>query len=193
MKPEIPADGVEWPTSQPVRARERRHAPDAVRAPASMRKERRGNPRPPAERHAAIRVSRRFRATPESVFHAWLDPDVAGNWLFATASRPMVRVDIDARVGGVFRLTEDRDGAVIAHQGKYLEIVPHRRLRFTLSTHDHPHAATRVTMEVERRKGGCALTLTHEYVRPDRARATRQRWTGMLYGLGETLDPVQSP
>jgi uncharacterized protein YndB with AHSA1/START domain len=51
------------------------------------------------EPHVKVRVIHRFRASPERVFDAWLDPEKAGKWLFATASGQMVRVDIDARIG----------------------------------------------------------------------------------------------
>lgn len=136
---------------------------------------------------AAIRVARRFRAPPERVFHAWLEPEVAGRWLFATATQPAAKVDIDARVGGAFRFAARRDGGRTEHAGRYLEIVPHRRLVFTLATADRPRVVTRVTAEITPLESGCELALTHENVPPDRAGETEARWTGVLYGLGETL------
>jgi uncharacterized protein YndB with AHSA1/START domain len=149
-----------------------------------------GRSRPTPASPAAIRVARRFRAPPERVFHAWLEPAVAGRWLFATASEPIADVDIDPRVGGSFRLAERRDGARVEHAGRYVEIVPHRRLVFTLAMADRPRVVTRVTAEISPRKTGCELALTHENVPPDRAGETEARWTGVLYGLDETLSSL---
>lgn len=142
-----------------------------------------GRSRPPG----AIRVASRFRAPPERVFRAWLEPTVAARWLFATASEPMTDVAIDPRVGGAFRLAARGNGT---HAGRYVEIVPHRRLVFTLAEAGRRGAVTRVTAEINPLKSGCELALTHEDVPPDRAGETEARWTGILYGLGETLDAL---
>ena len=144
-------------------------------------------PAPPA----AIRVARRFSVPPERVFHAWLEPALAGRWLFATASQPATVLDIDPRVGGSFRFAERYNGARSEHTGEYIEIVPHRRLVFTLAMPDRPHVVTRVTAEISRLKNGCELALTHENVPPDRAGETEARWTGVLYGLDETLNALR--
>ena len=140
-------------------------------------------PTPPA----AIRVARRFSAPPERVFHAWLEPALAGRWLFATASQPTTVLDIDPRVGGSFRLAERCNGARTEHTGEYVEIVPHRRLVFTLAMADRPRVLTRVTAEIRPRGAGCELAVSHENVPPDCAGETEARWTGVLYGLGEVL------
>jgi uncharacterized protein YndB with AHSA1/START domain len=139
------------------------------------------------QRPTAIRLTHRFDEPPRRVFDAWLDPGLAGRWLFATASRPMTDVEIDARVGGGFRLADRRNGETTEHHGRYVEIVPHRRLVFTLRGASRPREATRVIVEIVPRKRGCELRLRHENVPPDRAHDTEARWTGMLYGLGETL------
>ena len=146
-----------------------------------------------AQRPAAIRITRRFSAPPEHVFDAWLDPQVAGRWLFATASRPMTRVEIDARVEGSFCFAEQRDGEIIEYTGEYVEIVPHRRLVFTLSMEDHWHVTTRVMIEISALKTGCELKLIHEDVPSHYADYTEARWTGILYGLGVTLDSWSKP
>jgi uncharacterized protein YndB with AHSA1/START domain len=131
--------------------------------------ERTGRSRSKAQRHGAICVTRRFSARPDRVFNAWLNPEVAGRWLFATASRSMAHVEIDARVEGSFCFVDRRDGEITEYTGEYIEIVPHRRLVFTLSMEQYPNVITRVTVEIAPLKKGCELTLTHENVPQDRA------------------------
>jgi uncharacterized protein YndB with AHSA1/START domain len=147
-----------------------------------------GRSRPVPEPPAAIRVARRFSAPAERVFRAWLQPTVAGRWLFATALEPLTDVEIDPRVGGSFRFAERRDNGCAQHAGRYVELVPHRRLVFTLAMADRPHVVTRVTAEISPLKTGCELALTHENLPPDCASETEARWTGILYGLDETLN-----
>ena len=141
-----------------------------------------------AEQHSAIRVSSRYSAPPARVFAAWLDPGIAGKWLFATASRPMARVNIDARVGGTFRFEDLQDGEVIEYTGEYREIVSLRRLVFTLSVDRRPADATHVIVDFVPSEGGCVVTLTQEEVSLDCAGPSEARWTGILYGLGATLE-----
>jgi len=141
-----------------------------------------------AKRPVALCVSRRFGAPPQRVFQAWLDPQIAGQWLFATALRPIARVEIDARVAGSFCFVDRHDYRTIEHSGEYIEIVPHRRLVFTLSRESRPHLVTRVAVAITPLKRGCELVLTHANVPPECASHVKARWTGILYGLGATLD-----
>jgi uncharacterized protein YndB with AHSA1/START domain len=119
------------------------------------------------------------------VFKAWLEPEVAGRWLFATAMRPMAEVEIDARVGGTLRLAERRDGGIIEHRGEYVEIVPPRRLVFNLVMADRPRVLTRVTVAITP-LNGMQVALSHKDVPLEHADRTEARWTGSLYGLGVT-------
>src|SRR5262245_49325697 len=142
-----------------------------------------------ARRFALVRVSARIDASPERIFDAWLDPGFAGRWLFATASRPMTRVAIDARVRGRFRFADGRDGDRVEHHGVYVEIERPRRLAFTLSA-AHGLPMTRVIADIAPgdAAGAAELTVTHADVPGDFAARTEARWTGMLYGLGQMLD-----
>ena len=79
------------------------------------------------------RATRRFRASAEEVFDAWLDPALVREW-FGPGLGEMTRVDIDARVGGTFWLVQRRAAGDAVHTGEYLEIDPPRRLVFTWRT-----------------------------------------------------------
>jgi uncharacterized protein YndB with AHSA1/START domain len=138
-------------------------------------------------RHGIVRVSQRFRASRERVFDAWLDPTIAGQWLFATALCPMTHVTLDARVGGSFCFVYRQNGEDVARTGKYLEIVRPQRLGFTLALENRLRVTTRVMVEIVKLRTGCELGVTHKDVPPDCTVHVKNRWAGMLYGLGETL------
>ena len=135
-----------------------------------------------------IRLAQRFDAPAERVFDAWIDPAVAGQWLFATASRPVPRVEIDARTGGEFRFEDRHRGNDVVKAGRYLEIDRPRRLSFTLAARSRSSDLTRVRIEIESEETGCRLTLVHESVLRDEASRVEGRWAGMLYGLATIVE-----
>jgi uncharacterized protein YndB with AHSA1/START domain len=139
------------------------------------------------ESPVTIRVSRRFEASAERVFDAWLDPARAGRWLFATPNGEMFRAEIDARVGGKFNFTDRRDGEDIEHVGEYVEIDRPRRLVFTFAVPKFSPLATRVTIDIVPLAAGCELTLTHEGVLPEYAERAPAGWTMILDGLAAAL------
>src|SRR5262245_8260460 len=119
-----------------------------------------------AKRRPVIRVTSRLDASPERVFDAWLDPAMASVWLFATALHPIARVEIDARIGGSFRFLDRREGRrQVEHTGEYLEIIPPRRLVFTLSMENSPRVVTRVTAEIVPLHAGCEVRIDRKSTR----------------------------
>jgi uncharacterized protein YndB with AHSA1/START domain len=66
-----------------------------------------------------VRVTRRFDATPDRVFDAWLNPESIGAWMFGPAVREeeVVRIINDPRVGGSFSVVVGRQGEEIHHGG----------------------------------------------------------------------------
>lgn len=140
----------------------------------------------PAPHHLVI--TRRFRALPETVFDAWLDPAAVGSWLFATPGGVMQRIELDARVGGGFVIAEQRGDELAEHFGTYLEIDRPHRLVFTFAT-EPGETPSQVTVEVAPTADGCELTLTQE-VHPEWAQyadRVREGWTSILEGLDTAM------
>jgi uncharacterized protein YndB with AHSA1/START domain len=134
-------------------------------------------------------VKRRFKASAERVFDAFLDPAKAGRFMFATRDGAMVKAEIDPRVGGAFNFTDRRNGDDIEHRGEYLVIERPRRLVFTLAVDKYSKDVDRVTIEITPLDSGCELKLTHE-MKPEYAEytgRTEQGWTSILEGLARTL------
>jgi uncharacterized protein YndB with AHSA1/START domain len=132
-----------------------------------------------------VRVTRRFGASPERVFDAWLDPASARRWMFATRTGLIVHAEIDPRVGGAFRVVDRRDGEDVEHVGTYLELDRPRRIVFTFSVPAYSADADRVTVDIVPLATGSEVTLSHA-LRPEAAafaRRTEDGWRRMLDGL----------
>lgn len=135
-----------------------------------------------------VRVTRRFSAAPERVFDAFLDPERAGKFMFATPEGEMVRVEIEPRVGGSFAFVDRRDGEDVAHTGEYLEIDRPRRLAFTFAVDSS--GSDVVIIDIVPLDTGCEVILTHE-MQPewaDYADRTQSGWSMILDMMAEALN-----
>ena len=79
-----------------------------------------------------VRLHRVLRANPERVYRAFIDPDAMAKWLPPYGFTGKV-LEIDARVGGRYRMsfTNFTNGKSHAFGGKFLELVPSERIRYT--------------------------------------------------------------
>jgi uncharacterized protein YndB with AHSA1/START domain len=135
-----------------------------------------------------VTVTRRFDASAEAVFDAWLDPKKAGRFVFATPTGQMVRAEIDARVVGKFVFVDRRpEMGDVLHEGEYLEIDRPRRLVFTFLVPQYSKEVTTVALDIRPLGAGCELTLTHEGVLPDYEAQTQQGWGMILDGLAKVV------
>lgn len=140
-----------------------------------------------AENPGPVSVTRRFDFPIERVFDAWLDSARAGKFLFATPTGMMVRVEIDARVGGAFNFTDRRDGDDVEHVGTYLEIDRPRRLAFSFAVPKYSKQLTRVSIDLKPLPTGCELTLTQEGTPPEWVERTREGWGKIVDSLSKIL------
>ena len=136
-----------------------------------------------------VSVKKRFAASPERVFDAWLDPATARRWLFTTADSEVVRCDIDAIVGGRFTIVDHREDGDIEHVGEYLVIERPTRLVFTFAVPKFSALYDRVTVAIRPVDGGCELSLTNELdVENEEWREqTIEGWTMILNSLAREL------
>jgi len=137
-----------------------------------------------------VRVIYALRQPAERVFNAWLTPEEAGKWLFATDTGQMLHAEIDARVGGTFRFVDHRNGEDVEHVGEYIVIERPHRIVFDFAVPRFNPLKTRVAVEIESQGTGCVLSLTHEGVPEEYADRTRTGWTKILNGLNASLSPL---
>ena len=79
-----------------------------------------------------VRFHRVLRSTPEKVYRAFLDADAKAKWLPPNGFTGKVH-HLDARVGGTYQMSFTNFTTSKSHSfgGKYLELVPHERIRYT--------------------------------------------------------------
>ena len=140
----------------------------------------------PTLRAASVRVSSQVSAAPERIFDAWFDAEEARTFLFAGRIGHAISSEIDARVGGRFRIVRHRDGEDVEYSGVYLEIERPYRLVFSLFVEKYAQQDDRVIVELAPLADQSLLVLTHELSLPDPAERARIRreWATALDKLG---------
>jgi len=79
-----------------------------------------------------IRLHRVLRAPPERVYRAFLDADAMAKWLAPNGFTGKVH-QMDAKVGGTYKMSFTNFTTRKSHSfgGKYLELTPNERIRYT--------------------------------------------------------------
>ena len=139
-----------------------------------------------------IRLHRVLHATPERVYRAFLDPDAMAKWLPPNGFTGKVH-HIDAKVGGTYKMsfTNFSAGTKQSFGGKYLELVPNERLRYT-DVFDDPNLPGQIqtTVALKKVSVGTELAVTQEGV-PDAIppEACYLGWQDSLRLLASLVEP----
>ena len=106
-----------------------------------------------------VRFHRVTRATPERVYRAFLDADAMSKWLPPNGFTGKVH-QMDAHVGGSWRMsfTNFTTGDSHTFGGKYLELVPGERIRYT-SAFDDPNLPGEMQTTVSLTKVSCGTEM----------------------------------
>jgi uncharacterized protein YndB with AHSA1/START domain len=99
-----------------------------------------------------VQFNRVLRTTPERLYRAFIDPDAMVKWLPPNGFTATVH-HMDARVGGTYKMSFTNFSSGNSHSfgGRYLELVPHERIRWT-DRFDDPNLAGEMTVTVSLKK-----------------------------------------
>jgi uncharacterized protein YndB with AHSA1/START domain len=106
-----------------------------------------------------IRLHRVVRTTPEKLYRAFIDADAMSKWLPPHGFTAKVHHS-DAKVGGTYKMsfTNFTTGKAMSFGGKYLELVPGERLRYT-DVFDDPNLPGEIEVTVTLKKVSCGTEL----------------------------------
>jgi uncharacterized protein YndB with AHSA1/START domain len=139
-----------------------------------------------------VRLHRVLATTPEKLYRAFLEPDAVAKWLPPNGFACTVH-HLEARVGGTHKMSFRNFTTGNGHSfgGRYLELVPNERLRYTDSFDDSnlPGEMT-VTVSLKKVVVGTELTITQEGV-PDAipVEACYVGWQQSLENLAKLVEP----
>ena len=111
-----------------------------------------------------VRLHRVLATTPEKLYRAFTEADAMAKWLPPNGFTCTVHT-LEAKVGGAHRMSFRNFTTGNAHSfgGKYLELVPNERLRYT-DKFDDPNLPGEITVTVSLKKGavGTELSIVQE-------------------------------
>ena len=132
-------------------------------------------------------VTRTINGPARIVFEAFTKPELFKRWWVPKSlGMTLLSCELDARVGGKYRLVFEHDGPEpAAFFGTYLEVKPYSRLAWSNEEGGEGGPVTTVTFE---EKGGKTLVVLRE-THPSKE-ALDAAGTGAVEAMGETFDQL---
>jgi uncharacterized protein YndB with AHSA1/START domain len=139
-----------------------------------------------------VRLHRVLSTTPDKVYRAFIEADAVAQWLPPNGFTCTVH-NLDAKVGGTHRMSFRNFTTGNSHSfgGKYLELVPGERLRYT-DTFDDPNlpGELQVTVTLRKVSVGTDINIVQEGI-PDAIppEACYLGWQQSLRNLARLVEP----
>jgi uncharacterized protein YndB with AHSA1/START domain len=144
----------------------------------------------------SLTLVRRISARPSIVFEAVTTAEGVAAW-FGPDDLPVVRAEMDARVGGTYRVHfRTLDGLDHEACGEFLEVVPPRRVVMSWrwasgGELDEAGRTSRVEIQLTPMGDGTELTFTHAALSSEASEKSHaQGWAGALDKLVRHLAPA---
>jgi uncharacterized protein YndB with AHSA1/START domain len=139
-----------------------------------------------------VRLHRVLAAKPEKVYRAFIEPDAMAKWLAPNGFTCTVH-HMDATVGGSYSMSFRNFTTGHRHSfgGKYVELVPNERLRYTDKFEDpNLPGEIRVTVTLKRVSVGTEVNIVQEGL-PDAipVEACYLGWQESLRNLAKLIEP----
>ena len=135
-----------------------------------------------------IVVTRTVNGPARIVFEAWTRPELFRQWWVPKSmGMTLLSCEVDARVGGTYRLVFDAVPEPAAFFGTYVEVTPYSRLAWTNDEGGEGGSVTTVTFE---EKGGKTLVVLRESY-PSKE-ALDAAGTGAADAMVETFDQLDA-
>ena len=134
-------------------------------------------------------VTRTINAPARMVFEAFTRAELFRRWWVPQSmGMTLLSCDVDARVGGKYRLVFDHGGAEpAAFFGTYVDVTPYSRLEWTNEEGGEGGPVTSVTFE---ETGGKTRVVVHE--RHSSKESLDAAGTGAADAMGETFDQLDA-
>lgn len=137
----------------------------------------------------SLEVTHDLPYPPETVFDAWLDPEMMARFMIPAPGMAAPKVTADPRVGGKFQVVmaspDTPDGW--PHDGEYLVIDRPNRLQFTWVSAYTQDDST-VTLDFTPSETGTHVRLTHVRFPHEESRTNHEGgWTRILEALDQML------
>lgn len=134
-----------------------------------------------------LTTSRVINAAPETVFNAWLDPEMMAKFMIPAQGVAVPEAKADPVVGGRFSVLMRAGDKDMPHGGEYKEIDPHSRIVFTWESPFSVDDST-VTLTIAPSGSGTEITLHHVKFADEEQRDNHNGgWTSILAKLDDVL------
>jgi uncharacterized protein YndB with AHSA1/START domain len=139
-----------------------------------------------------VRLHRVFKTTPEKLYRAFLEPEAMAKWLPPDGFTAKVH-EMNAKAGGTFKMSFTNYSTGHGHSfgGKYIELVPGERLRYT-DKFDDPAlpGEMQVTVTLKKVLVGTEIHIVQEGI-PDAipVEACYLGWQESLASLARLVEP----
>ena len=134
-----------------------------------------------------LNVSRTINAPIQSVYNAWLDPEMLAQFMTPGEGMTVPKAEADPREGGRFSIVMAAGDQEIPHGGEYKKLVPHSQIVFTWESPFSIEGST-VTLNLSESDQGTELELIHVKFPNEESRTNHEGgWKAILECLDKAL------